>query len=173
MSQRDRRRFPRRQAPRLGCRADLWLSGRRHQRPPGIAQPGRERARADPGPPRGDGGVHGLRTSQVQRTAGSLPCHVRPRRHPPAERSIRRQARSSAGGCDCRAAGPALTRRELPAGSRSRFAVQGRGARIRGDGDRPGADAAHPRPRDADRHRPAHGDLRHPPRQRCLAGRRA
>ncbi len=133
----DRRRLPA-GAPRdLGREADLrlsratastgsWARSALEQRP---------RPRVHPGPPRGDGGVHGLRAREVHRRGGRLHGDLGPGRDPPAERALRRQARSPAGGRDRRPAGPRRPRRQLPAGGRP-APVQGCRARVRADGDR-------------------------------------
>ena len=47
-----------------------------------------ELPRVHPGPPRGDGRVHGLRARQVHRRSRCLPGDLRPRRDPPAQRPV-------------------------------------------------------------------------------------
>ena len=88
--------------------------------------------RVHPGAARGDGRVHGLRPRQVHRRARRLPGDLRPRRDPPPERPLRRQARPSAGARDRRPAG--ARRRSAAATSRRSTwsrSVQGRGPRVR------------------------------------------
>jgi hypothetical protein len=58
--------------------------------------------RIHPGAARGNGGLHGLGPRQVHRRAGRLPVDRRPRRGPPGDRPVRRQARPHAGAGDLR-----------------------------------------------------------------------
>ena len=67
-------------------------------------------------PARGGGGVRGLRLRQVHRAAGRLHRHQRPRRDPPAQRPLRRQARRRPGAGDHRADLPRPDGHALPAG---------------------------------------------------------
>ncbi len=103
----------------LGRRGRLRPARRRHQRHHGGAAhaPGPDPLR--PGPPRGVGRVHGLRLRQVHRQARRLPGHVRPRRHPPAQRPLRRQARRPAGAGDHRPDLPRPDRHPHAAGRRA------------------------------------------------------
>ena len=157
----------------MGRPPHLRLPGRRDQRLPRRLRPRRRRPGADPGPPRGDGGLHGVRPREVHRRGRRLHRHLGPGRDPPPERALRREARPPARSRDRRPAGDGLARRQLPAGGRPGHALQGRRARVRAHGDRPGADPAPGRPRDPHRARPAHGDVHHrPERPRLREGGR-
>ena len=102
-----------------GVAARLRLSGRRHQRASlGAFDRADGRSGADPGAPRGDGRLHGLRARQVHRRGRRLPRDLGPGRDPPAERPLRREARPPAGRRDRRPAGAGGARRRLPAGGR-------------------------------------------------------
>ena len=57
----------------------------------------KEQIAVHPGAARGDGGVHGVRARQVHRRARRLPRDLGAGRDSPAQRAVRRQARSSAG----------------------------------------------------------------------------
>ena len=100
------------------------------------AAPGQDQVR--PGPSRGSGGVRGLRLCQVHRQARRLPRDLRPRRNPPAERHLRRQARQPAGARDHRRAASRSDRNLHPAGRRTRQIVHGCD-RLFGAGHGPGA----------------------------------
>ena len=157
----DGKRFLLGAAFRLGCKAHLRISRRWHQRPHRRPRSGGRPLRFRPGPARRNGGLHGLRPRQVHRRARRLSCHLGARRHPPAERALRRADGSSAGAGDRRAAGADRTRRPLPAGSRPRVAVQGCRRRIRPHGDDTGAGSPADRPRGAHRQGRAHRHLHH------------
>ena len=161
--ERKRQRFSGAPLIRMGRQAHLRLSGRRHQRRHRRAEPGRGQDRVRPGAARGDGRLHGLRPRQIHRRGRRLPRHLGPRRHPPAERPVRREARPSAGGRDRRPAEARRAGRRLPAGSRPRLAVQGRGADYVQMATYPGADAPPGRPRDAHRPGRTHRHLHHRP----------
>ena len=145
----------------MGGRTDLRLPRRRHQRAPRLPPGRREPAPVRPGPSRGDERVRGRRLRQVHRQGRRLHGHLRPRRHPPPQRPLRRQARSRPGGRHRRPAGPHLPRRQLPAGGRPHHVVQGRRPRVRAHGDPARAVPQSHRPRHAHRHDAAHADLRH------------
>ncbi len=88
-----------------------------------------------PGAPRGGGRLHGLRLRQMDRQARRVPRDLRARRHPPAQRPLRRQARRPAGARDHRPAVPRPAPHVHAAGRRARQAVHGRGvynARVMG-----------------------------------------
>ncbi|CAA9523414.1 MAG: Thiamine pyrophosphate-requiring protein PA2108, partial [uncultured Solirubrobacteraceae bacterium] len=161
----ERRRPPDRAPHRQRRAPHLWLPGRRDQRDHGRPEPRRRRHRrrraagVRAGPSRGDGGLHGVRAREVLRRGRSLPGDVGARCDPPAQRPLRRQARSPAGGGDRRPAGAQRAGRQLPAGGRPRLAVQGRRPRVRAHGDRPDADPPPRRSRRADRARRAHRHL--------------
>ena len=114
-----------------------------------------ERSEFDPGPPRGDGGVHGVRARQVHGRGRRVPGDVRAGRDPSAERALRRQARPPAGRRDRRPAGADGDRRRLPAGGRParRCSRTSRTSTCRWHG--PGAGPPPGRSRDADRARPS------------------
>ena len=110
--------------------------------------------------------AHAKATGQDRR----LPGDLRPRRHPPAERPVRREARPRAGARHHRDAGDLAARHRLPAGGRARQAVRRR-RRVRHDDLQPGADPGGDRPRDphrlrAARRRAHHHPQRHPGRRR-------
>ena len=65
------------------------------------------------------GRVRGLRLRQVHRAAGRLHRHQRPRRHPPAQRPLRRQDGRRPGAGDHRADLPRPDGHALPAGGRT------------------------------------------------------
>ena len=115
----------------------------------GIIEALRHEAGADPlrpGAPRGGRRLHGLRLRQVDRTARRLHRHLRPRRHPPAQRPLRRQARRPA---RPRHHGPSAPRSAAhlhPAGRRARQAVHGR-VRLQRPRHGPGARRERRRPR--------------------------
>ena len=95
----------------------------------GIMEALRKRAGPDPlhpGAPRGVGRLHGVRLRQVHRQAGRLPGHLRTRRHPPAQRPLRRQARRPAGAGDHRHALSRPDRHPHAAGRRARQALRRR-----------------------------------------------
>jgi len=142
----------------MGRTAHLRLSRRWHQRDHGrLRAGGGPRLRA--GPPRRDGRVHGLRACEVHGRGGRLPRHVRARRDPSAERSLRREDGSPAGGGDRRTVVTARHRRLVSAGSRSAVAVQGRRVGVREHGDCARAGAASRRPRGPHRAFGAHRHL--------------
>ena len=87
---------------------------------------------------------------------------------PPAERAVRRQTRPRAGGGDRRADRPQRHGRLLPAGGGPAEPVQGRGQRLRADGDR--ARAAAERARPGDPHRRQRAARRPPSSSRRRAG---
>ena len=91
----------------------------------GIMEALRQRAGQDPlrpGAPRGVRRLHGLRLRQIHRQARRLPRHLRARRHPPAQRPLRRQARRPAGAGHHRPALPRPHRHLHAAGRRPRQA---------------------------------------------------
>ena len=63
----------------VGRAADLRLPRRRHQRAARRAEPRRRAVRVRAGPPRGDGGVHGLRAREVHRRGRRVPGDLRAR----------------------------------------------------------------------------------------------
>ena len=152
----DRIRGSGRAACRLGRGHRLRPSGRRHQRHHGglPAASGPDQVRA--GPPRGGRRVHGHRPRQGHRADRRLPGHVGSGRHPPAERALRRQARSHAGAGHHRHAGNLGAGHRLPAGSEPRPALRGRRG-LRPDDLQPGAAARPGGHRGAHRLRPARG----------------
>ena len=133
-----------------------------------------------PGAPRGVGGIRRLRLCEVHRPRRRLPGDVRPGRHPPAERPLRREARQPAGAGHHRPHLPRSHRRALPAGRRPRQALRRRrGVQRARDGAKPRrehggrGDEARARP---PRRRAPHHSEGHPgldqPRRRALAGER-
>ncbi len=78
----------------------------------------------------------GGRLRQVLRQGRGVRGDVGPGRDPPAERSVRRQARPRAGRGDRRPDRPQRHGRLLPAGGRPAEPVQGRRQRLRADGHR-------------------------------------
>ena len=163
-------RLPARAPAGLGRRARVRLRRRRHQRHPGRLGPGGEQAEVHPGPARGDGRLRGRRLREVHRPGRRVHGHLRPGRDPPAQRPVRREAGPRAGGGDRRPDQPQRDGRLLPAGSRPALAVQGRGQRVRPDGDR--ARAAAQRAGPGHPHRPgrARPDRDHHPVRRAGTG---
>ena len=103
----------------------------------GIMEALRKRQDRDPlrpGAPRGGGRVHGLRLRQVHRQARRLPGHLRARRHPSAERPLRRQARRPAGARHHRPSLPRPDRHLRAAGRRPRPGLRRR-RRLQHPGD--------------------------------------
>ena len=123
-----------------------------------------------PGPARGDGRVRGGRLREVHRPGRRVRGDLGPGRDPPAQRAVRRQARPRAGGGDRRADQPVGDGRLLPAGSRPAQPVQGRGQRVRADGDRARAAAQRAGPGDPDGAGRAGPDRDHHPVRRAGAG---
>ncbi len=150
----------------MGCGAGLRLSRRRDQRHPRRVLPRRRPAPLHPVPARGDERVPGRGLREVLRTARRLHGDLRPRRDPPAQRALRRQARPRAGRRDRRADQPHGDGRQLPAGGRPAQPVQGRRQRLRADGDGPRAAAQRRGPGDPDRGRPPRTDRDHHPQRR-------
>lgn len=161
------RRFHAEAAQAMGHHAHIWLSRRRHQRHHGRVRAHRRRACLRAGAPRRNGRVHGLRAREVHRAGRRVPRDLGTGCDPSAERSLRREARPSAGGGHRRPAAVARARRPLSAGGRSRVAVQGRGQRLRANGLQPRADAPRRRSRGAHRLCDAHGDLHHRAQRRA------
>ena len=110
----------------VGRGHDLRPARRRHQRDLRGAAHAPGPNPLHPGPARGGRGLRRLRLRQVHRPPGRLPGDLGPRRHPPAERPLRRQAGQPAGAGHHRPHLPRPDRRALPAGRRSRQALHGR-----------------------------------------------
>lgn len=155
---------------RVGCRARLRVPRRRHQRPAGRVGARRRHTALRPVPPRGDVRLPGGRVRQVLRPGRRLRGDLRPRRDPPAQRPVRREARPRAGRRDRGADQPECPGRLVPAGGRPAQPLQGRGLRVLRDGHRPRATAERHRPGHADRLRQAHRDRGHRPGRRAGAG---
>ncbi len=157
----------------MGDQAGLRLPRRWHQRHRRRAGggPGRQLC-LHPDAPRGGGRLHGLRARQVDRRGRNLHGDLGSRRHPPAERALRRQARPPAGRRHRRPAGAHRDGRALPAGSRPDVALQGRRRRVRPHVHDPLADAPPRRPGAAHRQGRAHRHLHHHPERRAGGGLR-
>ncbi len=114
----------------------------------GIMEALRRQRGPDPVRPRdarGSRRLHGVRLREVHRQARRVPGNVRPRRHPPAQRPLRREAGPPAGARDHRDAGDGAAGHRLPAGGAPREALHGRRA-VQRDGARPGRDPGARRP---------------------------
>ena len=162
----DSRGLHARASPDVGDQAHLRVSRRWDRRPRGGSGAHRGH-RIRSGPARGERGLHGMRPCQMDRRSRLLPRDLGTGRDPPAERALRREARSPAGDRDRRPAGPRRAWRQLPAGGRPHHAVQGRGGRVHPpDGD---ADAGAPsrRPGGADRAGPPKRHLPRRPERRA------
>ena len=101
-----------------GLHARLRLSRRWGRRPRCRAREGQGGDPIHPGPPRGDGGVHGVGARQVHRRGRALLRDLGPGGDPSAERSLRRQDGPRSRRRHRRPAGAHGDRRQLPAGSR-------------------------------------------------------
>ena len=122
----------------------------------------------DPGAPRGDGGVHGVRAREVHGRGRRLPGDLRARRDPSAERPLRREARPPAGA----SRSSASRRARRSAGTTSRRSTCRRSSRTSRTSTcrwrstpaqiRHLVDRAHP-----DRARPAHGHVPDHPERRA------
>ncbi len=166
-----RQRFPRPAAAGVGCAPHLRVPRRRHQRRDGRARPRGWGHRVRAAAPRGSGRLHGLRACEIHGGGGRMPRDVGPRRGASRERPLRREGGSPARRCDRGAEAARDARRRVPAGNRSRVAVQGCRARVRPDDHGAGAGAARDRPRVPHRPRAALAGVHHPARAMCRSYR--
>ncbi len=138
---------------------------------------GRQRAEVRASPPRGDGSVRGGRLRQILRAGRGVRGDVGSGSGASAERALRRQVGSCAGGGHRGPDGAVGHGRLVPAGNRPGDAVQGLLSPLRGDGhgspaipepDRPGLPGRHGHPQSDLHHRP----LRRPGARVCAPGAR-
>ncbi len=128
--QRNRKRFHRRTSAPVGCTATVRLSWRRYQRHVRRLAACQRQDGFRAGASRGNGRIHGERPCKIQRRAWGLHRDIGAGRRASAHGSLRCAPRSHAGAGDRGTAGALGAGLALPAGTRSRVNVQGRGRRL-------------------------------------------